>query len=113
MAKSDFKDISEIDLAYKILSDAGKNNPIHYKALILDVIEKKNKPVQNQAAAISEIYTMLNMDSRFQYAGEGMWGLVEWNPPETKTRRSSKTATSRTATEKTTTRRKKLEDIQI
>ena len=66
MAEKDFADISEVDLAYKILSDAGKDNSIYYKDLIREIIEKKNKPVQNEAAAISEIYTMINMDSRFR-----------------------------------------------
>ena len=32
------------------------------------------------------------MDSRFHYAGDGKWGLTEWNPPETK--RSSRGARS-------------------
>ena len=32
------------------------------------------------------------MDSRFHYAGDGKWGLTEWNPPEAK--RSSRGARS-------------------
>lgn len=96
MTEKNFENISEVDLAYKILTDSGKDNPIHYKTLILDILDKKNKSVQNEAAAISEVYTMINMDSRFQYTGDGCWGLVEWNPPEFKRgRTSSKTAASK------------------
>ena len=93
MAEKDFADISEVDLAYKILSDAGKDNSIYYKDLILDILKRKKKEVQNEAAAISEVYTMINMDSRFQHVGDGKWGLVEWNPPELKRGRGKKAAT--------------------
>ena len=84
-----FSDMSEVDIAYRILSESGKNNPMNFKKLILEVIDKKGKPVQNEAAAISEIYTMINMDGRFQYVKEGNWGLTDWYPPETKRTRSS------------------------
>lgn len=79
----DYQSLSEPDVAYQILSQNDKQS-IYYKDLILDVIEKKHKPVQSLAAAISEIYTMINMDSRFYYAGEGRWGLSEWIPPDVK-----------------------------
>ena len=92
MAKN-FEDMTEVDLAYQILNESGKDKPIFYKDLILDILKKKNKPIQNEAAAISEVYTMINMDSRFQYASEGKWGLSEWNPPEIKKR--GKTTTSK------------------
>lgn len=85
------ENISEVDLAYQILSEAGKENPIYFKKLIRQIIAKKNKVVQNEAAAISEIYTMINMDSRFQHAGDGLWGLTDWYPPETKRRSATKT----------------------
>ena len=104
------EEISAVDLAYKILNDAGKENPLNYKDLILDILSRQNKSVQNEAAAISEIYTLINMDSRFQHLGNGMWGLTEWNPPEVKRTRS----TARTATAKTTSRRTSalLEEVQ-
>ena len=84
------ENISEVDLAYKILSESGKENPLYFKNWIREIIKRKNKGVQNEAAAISEIYTMINMDSRFQHIGDGLWGLTDWYPPETK-RRSAKT----------------------
>ena len=87
MAKN-FEDISEVDLAYQILTESGKDNPIYYRTLILDILKKKNKSLQNEAAAISEVYTMINMDSRSDYMNEGKWGLSEWNPPETKRSRT-------------------------
>ena len=90
MAKNNFEKISEVDLAYQILTESGKDNPIYYKDLILDILNRKQKEVQNEAAAISEVYTMINMDSRFQHVGDNKWGLVEWNPPELKRGRGKK-----------------------
>lgn len=90
MAKK-FEDMTEVDLAYQILTKAGKDNYIFYKDLILEILKKKNKSTQNEAAAISEVYTMINMDSRFQYSTDGKWGLTEWNPPETKKRGATRT----------------------
>ena len=91
------ENISEVDLAYQILSDAGKDNPMYFKTLIRQIIAKKNKIVQNEAAAISEIYTMINMDSRFQHVKDGLWGLADWYPPETKRTRSTTTKTVKSA----------------
>ena len=88
------ENISEVDLAYQILSESGKENPLYFKKLIREVIAKKNKVVQNEAAVISEIYTMINMDSRFQHVGDGLWGLADWYPPETKRSRTTTTKTS-------------------
>lgn len=99
MGKENFDKISEIELAYKILNESGKDNPIYYKDLILEILDKKQKAVQNEAAAISEIYTMINMDSRFQHVGDGKWGLTEWNPPEVKRTRGGRKPAARPATE--------------
>lgn len=90
MAKK-IEDMTEVDLAYQILTKAGKDNYIYYKDLILEILQKKNKSTQNEAAAISEVYTMINMDSRFQYDKDGKWGLTEWNPPEAKKRGLTRT----------------------
>ena len=89
MAENNSDTISEVDLAYKILSESGRENPLHFKKWILEIIKREGKPVQNEAAAISEIYTLINMDSRFQHIGDGLWGLADWYPPETKRSRSS------------------------
>ena len=87
------ENISEVDLAYQILVESGKEHPLHFKKWIIEILTRKGKIVQDEASAISEIYTMINMDSRFQHAGDGFWGLTDWYPPETKRSRStSKTA---------------------
>ena len=109
----DYLHSTETDIAYHLLTEKGE--PIHFKALIMDVIEKKAKPVQSLSHAISEIYTLINMDSRFQYEGDGQWGLTEWNPPEVKRHvRSSSSAgsSSKAAAKASSARKKKLESIQ-
>lgn len=102
MNDNDFEKMSEVDLAYRILTDSGKDNPLYFKDLILEILDKKNKSVQNEAVAISEVYTMINMDSRFQHVGEGKWGLTEWNPIESKRGRGArKVVTTSTAADAT------------
>ena len=107
----DFEQMAEMDIAHHILTQ--KKMPMHYKELITEVIETKHKPVQSLAMAISEIYTMMNMDSRFHYEGESKWGLTEWVPTEVK-RSSSRSSggTAKTAITKEAARKKKLESIQ-
>ena len=95
---------SETDVAYYILSKKGE--PIYYKDLVTEVIKKKAKPVQSLSRAIAEVYTQINMDSRFHHVGKSMWGLTEWNPPETK--RSGSSSGGAATTSKSTRRREKL-----
>ena len=93
----DFLNSTETDIAYHLLTQKGE--PIYYKDLVLEVIEKKAKPVQSLPHAISEIYTLINMDSRFQHRGHGHWGLTEWTPPEPKrSHGTSSSAAASTAT---------------
>ena len=110
----DFVNSSEVDIAYHILTQKGQT--IYYKDLVLEVIEKKHKPVQSLAAAISEVYTLINMDSRFHYEGDGQWGLTEWNPPETKrhtrSSSSSSSSTSRSSAKASRRKEKLFESIQ-
>ena len=98
-----------MDVAYAIL--AKKGEPIYYKDLVTEVIKKKAKPVQSLSRAIAEVYTQINMDSRFHHVGKSMWGLTEWNPPETK-RSSSAAGTSSSASKSSRRREKLLESIQ-
>lgn len=97
----DFTEKTETDVAHWILQQGGE--PVYFRDLIEDVIEKKQKPVQSLSRAIAEVYTLINMDSRFHHMGHGMWGLLEWVPQETK--RSSAAA-------KATKRREKLAEEQ-
>ena len=87
--------ISEVDIAYQVLSESGKDNPLYFKKLIREVIARSGRPVQDEAAVISEIYTMINMDSRFQHIGDGQWGLTDWYPPEVKRTRSTTTTATK------------------
>lgn len=78
----DFLKSSDVEVAAYILHE--NKVPMYYKDLIMEVLTKREKNIQALAEAISEVYTQLNMDSRFHYAGDGKWGLTEWNPPEVK-----------------------------
>ena len=111
MAEMDYAASSEMDVAYHVLLQKGE--PIFYKDLVMKVIELKRKPVQSLSAGIAEVYTLVNMDSRFHYEGDGLWGLTEWNPPEVKrTHGARASAASRTASKNSRRREKLLEGIQ-
>ena len=101
---------TETDVAYYILSKKGE--PIYYKDLVTEVIKKKAKPVQSLSHAISEVYTQINMDSRFHHVGKSMWGLTEWNPPETRRSSSSSDSSSSSGLKASRRREKKFESIQ-
>lgn len=101
---------SETDVAYYILSKKGE--PIYYKDLVTEVIKKKAKPVQSLSRAIAEVYTQINMDSRFHHVGKSMWGLTEWNPPETRRSSSSSDSSSSSGLKASRRREKKFESIQ-
>lgn len=102
----DFLNSSDTEVAAYVLHE--NKVPMYYKDLIMEVLEKRQKNVQALAEAISEVYTQLNMDSRFHYEGEGKWGLTEWRPPETK--RSSRGARS-AASNKAKTERQREEKL--
>lgn len=102
-----FIEKTEVDIAYHILSKAGQEK--YFKDLILDVIEKKHKPVQSLSKAISEVYTLINMDSRFHHMGKGMWGLSEWAPQEVKRTQSTTTTVPKPVSKR---RERLLEEIQ-
>ena len=79
----------------------------------MEVLNKKQKNVQALAEAISEVYTQINMDSRFHYVGDGKWGLTEWNPPEVKRSARGARSTSANKTKNSRQREEKLfEGIQ-
>ncbi len=107
--EKDFTRCSDVDVAYYILTQKGE--PIYYKDLVLEVIEKRHKPVQSLSNTISEVYTLINMDSRFSYTGrneegKSMWGLSEWVQVEPKrTHAAAKSAKETGSTKKKTTRR--------
>lgn len=98
---------TEVDIAYEILAKKGEQ--VYFKELIVEVIDKKHKPVQSLSKAISEVYTLINMDSRFHHMGKGMWGLSEWAPQEVKRSSAASPAAKSTAKQR---REKLLEEIQ-
>lgn len=107
----DFVKSSETDIAYYVLSEKGE--PVYYKDLVLEVIRKKAKPAQSLSHAVSEVYTLINMDSRFQHMGGSMWGLTEWNPSEQKRTGAPPASSPSAAPAKSSRRREKLlEEIQ-
>lgn len=103
------KQVSEVELAYKILQKTGK--AMYFRDLITEVLELKGKRIHSLAHAISEVHTKINMDSRFVHMGKGMWGLVEWSPQQLSGRSSIEKDES-VKTSSTVRRQKLFEEIQ-
>ena len=108
----DYLNSSEVDVAYDTLSQKGET--MYYNDLVMEGIETTHPPVQSLSGSIAEVYTLINMDSRFQHAGQSMWGLTEWNPPEVKRSHAAAGTKTTTVKPKTTSRRREklLESIQ-
>ena len=74
--KKDFDaGLSEIDLAYQILKAGGE--PKNFRDLLLQVFSIKNIPSDNHQL-MAAIHTQINLDNRFNFLGQGSWGLKEW-----------------------------------
>ncbi|NPV69763.1 MAG: DNA-directed RNA polymerase subunit delta [Firmicutes bacterium] len=67
-----------VEVAYQILRNAGE--PLDYRELIDKVVEVKQIVSYDLAKVMARIYTEINLDPRFTYAGAGAWGLKEWAP---------------------------------
>lgn len=101
--------VSEVELAYKILQKVGK--AMYFRDLINEVLELKGRRIHSLAHAIAEVHTQINMDSRFVHMGKGMWGIVEWSPQQLSGRSAAEKDESVKAS--STVRRQKLfEEIQ-
>ena len=72
------------DLAYEILKK--NNEPMSYKDLIDRIIEIKDLQSDQPARLVARIHTEINLDPRFTYVGNGMWGLRDWAPRPSGTR---------------------------
>jgi len=67
-----------VEIAYRILKQAGET--LDYRELIDKGGEIKRIVSDDLAKTMARIYTEINLDPRFLYAGDGAWGLKEWAP---------------------------------
>lgn len=70
--------ISESDVAYQILRE--HKAPMHYRELITAVLEHLGRDTTITGSMLAQIHTEINLDSRFDFLGKGMWGLQIWAP---------------------------------
>jgi DNA-directed RNA polymerase delta subunit len=76
----DYQDInpnlSEVDIAYKILK--AKGEALNFRELMQLVFSIKNSSMDNPQL-LAAVHTQLNLDNRFSFFGQGNWGLREWS----------------------------------
>lgn len=71
---------SAAEIAYQILIKHG--TPMEWSEL-LDAVSAIKKPAAEQTDGIrvrASMYTEINLDNRFNYVGDGLWGLRDWAP---------------------------------
>jgi len=95
--------LTEIDLAYQILKAGGE--PKNFRDLIQQVFTLKNIPLDNHQL-MAAIHTQMNLDHRFNFLGQGSWGLKEWTQAKVVRRNITPTALGRPAA----FRRRSLQD---
>ncbi|MCE5197003.1 MAG: DNA-directed RNA polymerase subunit delta [Negativicutes bacterium] len=74
-AKNPNKNLSETDIAFQLLQNGVTMTS---RELMAQVIAVKGISTADTARAMSRIYTALNLDSRFSFKGNGLWGLRDW-----------------------------------
>lgn len=77
----EISNISEVDLAFNIMKQRGE--PIYFRELIEEILRLKPVPAEQWSRAAAAIYTQLNLDTRFNYLGEGRWTLRSGHPGKT------------------------------
>lgn len=64
-----------VDAAYQILQESGQPIPVH------DLLDETARRVGHDpdARALAAIYSDINLDVRFTYRADGLWGLRDWS----------------------------------
>lgn len=102
------KNVSSLEIAYKILKE--KKSEQYFRDLLQEALARKNTPDYLMTQSMAELHTQINMDSRFEYKGQGKWGLVEWAPPAKNAKTEERNAS--VLDEEVQLRRAKLEEVQ-
>ncbi len=66
---------SEVEIAYQILKSGGQGK--NFRALMEQVLAIKGSPLDNHLL-MAAVHTQINLDNRFHFLGQGVWGLREW-----------------------------------
>lgn len=70
--------LSEVNVAFQLLREKGE--PVYYRDLIQQVLDKIGHEDPKEAKSIASVYTQMNLDMRFVHLGNGIWGLRDWAP---------------------------------
>jgi len=75
IGKNPNKNLNETDIAFQLLQSG---ITMTSRELMAQVIAIKGISTADTPRAMSRIYTVLNLDSRFSFKGNGLWGLRDW-----------------------------------
>jgi DNA-directed RNA polymerase subunit delta len=68
-------ELNPVDRAYGILQN--HKEPMFFRELLLRAADDSGIQADD-ARRLAHLYTQINLDPRFSYQTEGMWGLREW-----------------------------------
>ncbi|QGG47076.1 DNA-directed RNA polymerase subunit delta [Heliorestis convoluta] len=69
---------SEAEQLVQVLREKGE--ALHFRELIAEVLKKKgHEDPSNDVRAVARLYTQMNLDMRFVFLGDGLWGLRNWS----------------------------------
>ncbi|KAB2953833.1 DNA-directed RNA polymerase subunit delta [Heliorestis acidaminivorans] len=79
MEHQDFgRRFSEAEQIVQVLREKGE--ALHFRDLIAEVLKRKGYENPTDIKAMARLYTQMNLDMRFVYLGDGLWGLRNWAP---------------------------------
>ncbi|MBM7866534.1 DNA-directed RNA polymerase subunit delta [Heliobacterium gestii] len=70
--------VSEMDVLFQLLKEKGENT--HFRGLIVQALSRIGYEDPEDPKSIAAVYTQMNLDMRFVYFGNGLWGLRNWAP---------------------------------
>lgn len=72
------QEIPMVDLAFMVLKAA--DMPFYYRDLMNEVAKLRGLTEEQINDVIAQLYTEINIDGRFAYVGQNLWGLKRWYP---------------------------------
>jgi len=77
MGRQQARGIPPEEIAYNIRKQAGA--PVHFRDLLEGILTVGEGLEFSRGKLMARIHTDINLDPRFRYMGQGVWGLREWS----------------------------------
>lgn len=72
------REMSMVDMVFLILKEAGQPQP--FDTLYQEAAALKGFSEEEKGQLIARLFTEINVDGRFKFLGDNLWGLRSWYP---------------------------------